>query len=76
MLSPDMHEHTDHASGSMAGHNHNDMISDFKKRFWVVLVLTVPIMMLSPMIQHWLGLHLSFKGSSYVLFALSTVVFL
>ena len=30
------------------------MIADFKKRFYVVLILTIPIMLLSTMIQHWL----------------------
>lgn len=53
------------------------MIADFRRRFWVSAVLTVPILLLSPMIQHWLGLGdaLAFPGSDYVLFALSSVVF-
>jgi Cu2+-exporting ATPase len=55
--------------------NHTGMIADFKKRFYVVLVLTVPIMLLSQMIQHWLNIHISFSGSKYVLLALSSVVF-
>jgi Cu2+-exporting ATPase len=59
------------------GHDHAAMISDFQRRFWVSAVLTVPILLLSPMIQHWLGLGdaLAFPGSDYVLFALSSVVF-
>ncbi len=62
--------------GKHEGHNmHTSMIDDFKKRFYVVLVLTIPIMLLSEMIQHWLTLNISFPGSSYLLFALSTVVF-
>jgi Cu2+-exporting ATPase len=32
-------------------------------------------MLLSPMIQHWLGMHLDFTGASFLLFALSTIVF-
>ncbi|WP_181956065.1 copper-translocating P-type ATPase [Dyadobacter psychrotolerans] len=59
-----------------AGHNHQAMIDDFRKRFYVVLVLTVPIMLLSPMIQHFIGVSWQFPGSTYILFALSTVVFL
>ncbi len=55
--------------------NHTGMIDDFKKRFYVVLVLTIPIMLLSEMIQHWLNIHISFPGSKYVLLALSSVVF-
>ena len=60
-----------------AGHDHHAMmIADFKKRFYVVLILTIPVMLLSEMIQHWLNLHLSFPGSKYLLLVLSSVVFL
>jgi Cu2+-exporting ATPase len=55
--------------------HHAMMIADFKKRFYVVLFLTIPIMLLSGMIQQFLGLHWQFKGSSYILFALSSIVF-
>jgi Cu2+-exporting ATPase len=58
-----------------AGHDHMAMIRDFKKRFYVILVLTIPIVLLSPMIQQFVGVHWQFPGSMYLLFALSTVVF-
>ena len=58
-----------------AHNSHSSGIADFKKRFYVVLALTIPIMLLSEMIQHWLNLHISFPGSKYVLLALSSVVF-
>jgi len=62
--------------GAHGGHEaHTSGIADFKKRFYVVLILTVPIMMLSEMIQHWLNIHFSFPGSKYFLFFLSSVVF-
>jgi len=67
------HEHN--PSMGHEGHDHNTMINDFKKRFYVVLVLTIPIMLLSEMIQHWLNVHWQFEGSKYILFGLSTVVF-
>ena len=57
--------HTGHASG----------IADFKGRFYVVLVLTIPVMLLSEMIQHWLNIHINFAGSKYLLLALSSVIF-
>lgn len=59
------------------GHDHGAMIRDFQRRFWVCLVLTVPIMALSPMIQGFLGLGDAwrFPGDTYWLFALSTVVY-
>jgi Cu2+-exporting ATPase len=55
--------------------HHAMMIADFKKRFYVVLVLTIPIMLLSEMIQHWLNIQISFTGSQYVLLILSSIVF-
>jgi P-type Cu2+ transporter len=62
---------------AMEGHDHHAMmIMDFKKRFFVTLVLTIPILLLSPMIQYWLRVDWKFTGSGYVLFALSTIVYL
>ncbi|MEO7306845.1 MAG: copper-translocating P-type ATPase [Ferruginibacter sp.] len=64
------------SEGKHTGHGmHASMIDDFRKRFYVVLVLTIPIMLLSQMIQQWLKINISFTGSQYVLLALSTVVF-
>jgi len=50
-------------------------IHDFKRRFYVVLILTIPILLLSKMIQHWLNIHFSFPGSVYILLGLSSFVF-
>ena len=61
----------------MTGHNHHAMmIADFRKRFYVVLILTVPIMLLSTMIQQFIGVNWQFAGASYILFALSSVVYI
>ncbi len=70
------HQHGTNPTMGHEGHDHNSMIADFRKRFYVVLALTIPIMLLSTMIQHWLGVHWQFTGSQYVLFGLSTIVFL
>jgi Cu2+-exporting ATPase len=72
-----MHQHgADNPPMGHEGHDHHAMmIDDFKKRFYVVLVLTIPIMLLSEMIQHWLNIHISFAGSKYVLLVLSSIVF-
>ncbi|SHM87265.1 Cu2+-exporting ATPase [Cyclobacterium lianum] len=79
--------HSEHASGPQAGksnhghgghghHNHHAMmIEDFKKRFWISLALTLPVLVLSQMIQQWLGFEWTFTGDQYVLFALSSVIF-
>jgi P-type Cu2+ transporter len=62
-------------SMGMEGHNHALMIADFKRRFYVVLILTIPIVLLSTMIQKFIGVDWEFIGSKYILFALSSVVF-
>lgn len=67
--------HEDHAQH----HNHQDhhrmMIEDFKRRFWVSLILTLPVLLLAPMIQDLLGISWSFTGDRYVLFVLSTIIY-
>jgi Cu2+-exporting ATPase len=73
------HSKMDHGDNPPMGHEHHDhhrmMIEDFKKRFWVSLVLSVPVLVLSPMIQSFLGFEFSFNGSLYVLFGLSTLIY-
>ena len=67
----------DHKMNNHSHHNHSEhhghMIEDFKKRFWISLVITIPILLLSPLVQQFLGIKqaLSFNGDIYVLFALS-----
>jgi len=51
------------------------MIRDFRLRFIVSLALTVPVLLLSPMIQGWLGFEWSFTGDKYLLFALSSAIY-
>jgi len=76
----DRDRHEDH--GGHEGHegesHHAHMVRDFRRRFWVSLVLTLPIVALAPLIQQFLGLAetISFAGQSYVLFGFSTAVFL
>ena len=67
---------SEHAQVQHGGHDHHAMmIAEFRKRFWVVLALTAPVMILSPMIQHWLNLSIRFTGDLYVLAGLSSVIF-
>jgi len=70
-------KHTGHDTGTKNGHNHPAMIADYRRRFWVAVTLTVPILALSPMIQSLLGLTdaLNFAGDRYLLLLLSTVVY-
>ncbi|MBC8253509.1 MAG: heavy metal translocating P-type ATPase [Ardenticatenia bacterium] len=50
------------------------MEADFRRRFWVVLALTVPVLLLSPTVQQWFGFILTFPGARYLLFAMATVI--
>jgi Cu2+-exporting ATPase len=75
---PSVH-HSHHDMNLPMGHEGHDhhamMINDFKKRFWISLILTVPILLLSEMIQHWLGFEIKFPGDKYVLLSLSSFIF-
>ncbi|MCC6544227.1 MAG: cadmium-translocating P-type ATPase [Nitrospirae bacterium] len=53
------------------------MVADFRKRFWISIVITFPILILSPMLQRVVGLReaIHFTGDIYLLFALSSIVF-
>ncbi len=67
-------EHEDHNNGSH--HNHHEMmIKDFKRRLFISLIITVPILVLSPMIQEWTNMEVSFPGSKYVLLGLATFIY-
>lgn len=58
------------------GHDHHAMmIDDFKKRFWISLIITVPVVVISPMIQHLFGYELQVPGNRYILFALSSFIY-
>jgi len=58
-----------------AGNDHSAMINDFKKRFLICLSLTLPVLLLSRMIQELSHFHLSFTGDYYLLLACSSVIF-
>lgn len=66
-----------HAGHGHAGHDHGAMVADFKRRFWLCLILTIPVLALSPMIQHALGLGESwrFAGDTWLLAAMGSVVY-
>ena len=57
--------------------HHAHMAADFRKRFWISLVLTLPILILSPLLQTLVGLRdaIHFPGDIYVLFGFSSAVF-
>ncbi len=72
------HSQMDHGTEGHEGHHdhHMMMVKDFKRRFFVSLFLTAPILLLSPMIQMFMGVEWRFTGDSYLLFILSTILFI
>ena len=76
---PNEHEHhhsvQNPAHGEHGHDHHKMMIEDFKRRFWVSLSLTIPVLLLSPMIQEWLGVNWGFTFDRYLLFILSSLIY-
>jgi len=72
-------EHCGHKEIKHGHHNHTEhhkhMVKDFKKRFFVSLIITVPILILSPLIQNFLNFSLTFSGDKYLMFVLSSFIF-
>ena len=74
------HEHGRHAVPEEAGeehaaHGHEGMIEDYKRRLIVSGILTVPVVLLSPSVQSFLGYRVEIPGANILLWALSTVIY-
>lgn len=86
MTSHDRHTHGGRDAGkppapeapraSQAGHAHH--VEEFRRRFWISLALTLPVLATSAMLQHLLGLRaaLAFPGDQWVEFAFATAIYL
>src|SRR6056297_1240715 len=59
----------------MENNKHKKMMKDFLKRYWISLILTVPLLILSPMIQGFFNYNLKFNGSFYLMFIIATITF-
>ncbi len=72
-------DHSGHdAHSSHAAHNtdHTGHEQMFRARFWWSLLLSLPVLLYSEMLQGWLGFTmLAFPGSNWIPFAFSLVVF-
>ncbi len=56
------------------GH-HQAMVADFRRRFWISIVLTLPILALAPLVQQLFGAVWGFPGSDFVRLGFSAVIF-
>ncbi|MCB9376640.1 MAG: heavy metal translocating P-type ATPase [Microthrixaceae bacterium] len=70
------HQHSGH--DDHAGHNkhagHDPEM--FRRRFWISLILTVPLVVTSHMVMDWFGYTLDFPGIEWVGPVLGSIVFL
>ncbi|MGX7199384.1 heavy metal translocating P-type ATPase [Enterococcus nangangensis] len=74
------HSHHDmsqmnHDHQEMSGMDHSMHMGNFKQKFWLSLVLAIPIILLSPMMGIELPFQFSFPGSEWVVLVLGTVLF-
>jgi Cu2+-exporting ATPase len=80
MAGHDHHHPSGHDSEKQAHHTYDQHAGhhthDFLKRFWISLVITIPVLLLSSMIQQWLSFQIQFPGANYVLLALSTFIYI
>ena len=63
------HEHHGHQ------HGHAHHVAEFRRRFWVSLILTLPILLLSPAIQSWFRFSLDFPGRMLLLWGFASAVY-
>lgn len=69
-----MEDHSSHAHHS-ADHTGHELM--FRNRFLVSLILTVPVLLYSPMIQDWFGFSMpEFSGSQLIAPIFSIIIFL
>lgn len=61
--------HGDHGGG----HAHH--VAEFRRRFWISLLFTLPILILSPALQTWFRFRLTFPGQLWILWGLSSAVY-
>lgn len=68
----DHDDHAVHTAGQHAGHS----TAMFKNRFWLTLVLSIPVVFFSPMVGHLLGYTPpQFMGSPWIAPLLGTAIF-
>ena len=79
------HAHAEPGTGNSAtsgGHDHSQhhahMIADFRRRFWISLTLSLPVLLLSSTLQSWVGLKGVTEwlpGSIWIQFALASAIY-
>ncbi|WP_423245178.1 copper/silver-translocating P-type ATPase CopB [Enterococcus durans] len=77
------HEHMNHKNmdhgqmdhGNMGGMDHSMHMGNFKQKFWLSLILAIPIILFSPMMGMEFPFQITFPGSEWVVLVLATILF-
>ncbi len=64
-----------HMGHDMGGMDHSMHMGNFKQKFWLSLVMAIPIILLSPMMGIELPFQFTFPGSDWVVLILATILF-
>jgi len=70
-----MHHDGDSGSHQPGASSHVHDLEDFKKRFIISTIITIPILLLSPTIQSFFGFRFDFPVSEYITLALASIVY-
>ncbi|HEX5743871.1 MAG TPA: copper-translocating P-type ATPase [Candidatus Saccharimonadales bacterium] len=69
-------DHPHHPSQQEHDKHEGHSVAMFRDKFWLTLLLTIPVVIYSATIQDWFGFTPpEFPGSEYVPFVLSTIIF-
>ncbi|MCU2159744.1 copper/silver-translocating P-type ATPase CopB [Enterococcus faecium] len=65
--------HMDHDHGGM---DHSMHMGNFKQKFWLSLILAIPIILFSPMMGMEFQFQVTFPGSDWLVLILATILFI
>ncbi|EOA3451945.1 copper/silver-translocating P-type ATPase CopB [Enterococcus hirae] len=68
------HSHMGHEN--MGGMDHSMHMGNFKQKFWLSLILAIPIILFSPMMGMSFPFQVTFPGSNWVVLVLATILFI
>lgn len=81
------HDHSQMDHSMHMGHNHGDIanskqmdhsmhMGNFKQKFWLSLILAIPIILFSPMMGMEFPFQVTFPGSDWLVLILATILFI
>ncbi|MGX2945967.1 heavy metal translocating P-type ATPase [Enterococcus alishanensis] len=69
-------DHSMHGDHDMGGMDHSMHMGNFKQKFWLSLVIAIPIILMSPMMGVDLPFQFTFPGSDWIVLILATILFI